>query len=98
MAHWVQELKKAMTEKTAFVAGVETSTELAPTASIRTLRASERHKKQRMVLLPPRGLRAPSGGNQATASSAFLINLHHGRAAIPNAPAPPRGVRVIDSI
>ena len=63
MAHWVQELKKAMTEKTAFVAGVETSTELAPTAS-----------------------------------SAFLINLHHGRAAIPNAPAPPRGVRVIDSI
>jgi hypothetical protein len=48
MAHWVQELKKAMTEKTAFVAGVETSTELAPTASIRTLRASERHKKQRM--------------------------------------------------
>ena len=103
MAGWYQSLQKSMSARSAFVETrsiVRVSADAAPlvNASLGAISVRDRARKQRMIILPARGLRAPQGSGNPGGTRSFLAGLTVG---IPGTRALGRAsatMRVIDSV
>jgi len=103
MAGWYQSLQKSMSARRAFVGTrsiARVSADAAPlmTASLGAISVKDRARKQRMIILPARGLRAPAGSVTPAAARNFLTGLTVGTSVRPAAGRVSAPMRVIDSV
>src|SRR5262245_34916916 len=100
---WYQSLQKAMSARRSFVETrsiARVSADAAPlvNASLGAISVKDRARKQRLILLPPRGVRAAPGGVTPAATRSFLTGLTAGAAAPTAAGRAAAAMRVIDSV
>jgi subtilisin len=103
MAGWYQSLQRSISARRSFVEThsiARISADAAPlvNASLGAISVRDRARKQRMIILPARGLRAPRASVTPAGTRSFLMGLTVGASATPAAGRASATMRVIDSI